>query len=76
MELEHGGLVKEEYQEIRTIFNNGREPIGLTNVVVDPFQELIWTGNQSVSELVGKCYKYKHVGDCLMVCEINWSFVV
>lgn len=46
--MEHGGF-KEEYQEIRTIYNNGREPIGLTNVVVDPFEELIWVGNQSVS---------------------------
>lgn len=46
MELD-GGL-KEEYQEIRSIFNNGREPNSLTNVVVDPYEELIWVGNQSV----------------------------
>lgn len=48
MELDHGGLVKEEYQEIRAIFNNGRDPCALTNVVVDPFEELVWVGNQSV----------------------------
>ncbi|XP_020913872.1 PAN2-PAN3 deadenylation complex catalytic subunit PAN2 [Exaiptasia diaphana] len=47
MELDHGGLVKEEYQEIRAIFNNGRDPCALTNVVVDPFEELVWVGNQS-----------------------------
>lgn len=51
--LEHGGL-KEEYQEIRTIYSNGREPSGLTNVVIDPFEELIWVGNQSVSHAPGK----------------------
>ena len=52
MELDHGGLVKEEYQETRAIFNNGREPNALTNVVVDPFEELVWVGNQSVRILM------------------------
>ncbi|XP_048584798.1 PAN2-PAN3 deadenylation complex catalytic subunit PAN2 isoform X2 [Nematostella vectensis] len=48
MELEHeSSVVKEEYQEIRTIFNNAREPLGITSVITDPFEELVWVGNQS-----------------------------
>jgi len=50
MEMDHGGLVKEEYQEIRAVFNDGREPSGITNVVLDPYEELVWVGNHSVSD--------------------------
>lgn len=58
MELDHGGLVKEEYQEIRAVFNNGREPGALTNVVVDPYEELVWVGNQSVSDFLRLKHDY------------------
>ena len=37
--------VKEEYQEIRSIFTGERS---ISSVVVDPFEELIWVGNHSV----------------------------
>ena len=43
----HG--IKEEFQEIRSIYNHGRDHIGISAVLIDPVQELIWAGNQSVS---------------------------
>lgn len=47
MDLNHGG-VREEYQEIRSVFNNGRDHSGITSVLFDSLEELVWTGNQSV----------------------------
>lgn len=48
MELNHGGaVVREEYQEIRSVFNN-RDHSGISAVIFDPLEELVWTGNQSV----------------------------
>ena len=47
MDLGHGG-VREEYQEIRSVFNNGRDHSGITSVLFDSLEELVWTGNQSV----------------------------
>ncbi|XP_073238938.1 PAN2-PAN3 deadenylation complex catalytic subunit PAN2-like [Porites lutea] len=47
MELNHGGaVVREEYQEIRSVFNN-RDHSGISAVIFDPLEELVWTGNQS-----------------------------
>ncbi|XP_027041539.1 PAN2-PAN3 deadenylation complex catalytic subunit PAN2-like isoform X1 [Pocillopora damicornis] len=46
MDLNHGG-VREEYQEIRSVFNNGRDHSGITSVLFDSLEELVWTGNQS-----------------------------
>ena len=48
MELNHGGAVIEEYQEIRSIFNSGRDHSGISAVLFDPLEELVWTANQSV----------------------------
>ncbi len=50
MDLNHGGaVVREEYQEIRSVFNSGRDHSGISTVLFDPLEELVWTGNQSVS---------------------------
>jgi len=49
MELNHGGnVVREEYQEIRSVFNSGRDHSGISAVLFDPLEELLWTANQSV----------------------------
>ena len=40
-------MVREEYQEIRSVFNN-RDHSGISAVVFDPLEELVWAGNQSV----------------------------
>ena len=49
MELDHGGgVVREEYQEIRSVFNSGRDHSGISSVLFDPLEELVWTANQSV----------------------------
>lgn len=49
MELDNGsGVVREEYQEIRSVFNSGRDHSGISAVIFDPLEELVWTSNQSV----------------------------
>lgn len=49
MDLNHGGaVVREEYQEIRSVFSTGRDHSGVSAVLFDPLEELVWTGNQSV----------------------------
>ncbi|XP_020628077.1 PAB-dependent poly(A)-specific ribonuclease subunit PAN2-like [Orbicella faveolata] len=48
MDLNHGGaVVREEYQEIRSVFSTGRDHSGVSAVLFDPLEELVWTGNQS-----------------------------
>ena len=50
MELDHGGsVVIEEYQEIRSAFSGGRDHAGISAVLFDPLEELVWAANQSVS---------------------------
>ena len=60
MEINHGGgVVGEEYQEIRSVFNSGRVHSGISAVIFDPLEELVWTANQSVG------IKWKmHEGKC------------
>ena len=41
--------MKEEFQEIRSIYNHGRDHVGISAVLIDPIQDLVWAGNQSVS---------------------------
>ena len=61
MDLNHGGaVVREEYQEIRSVFSTGRDNSGVSAVLFDPLEELVWTGNQSV----GTTYVNLHV--CLL----------
>lgn len=61
MDLNHGGaVVREEYQEIRSVFSTGRDHSGVSAVLFDPLEELVWTGNQSV----GTTYVNLHV--CLL----------
>lgn len=51
MDLNHGGaVVREEYQEIRSVFSTGRDHSGISAVLFDPLEELVWTGNQSVGK--------------------------
>ena len=51
MDLNHGGaVVREEYQEIRSVFSTGRDHSGVSAVLFDPLEELVWTGNQSVGK--------------------------
>ena len=58
MDLNHGGaVVREEYQEIRSVFSTGRDHSGVSAVLFDPLEELVWTGNQSV----GTTYVNLHV---------------
>ena len=49
MDLNHGG-VREEYQEIRSVFSSGRDHSGVSAVLFDPLEELVWTGNESVGK--------------------------
>lgn len=37
----------EEYQEIRSVFSGGRDHAGISAVLFDPLEELVWTANQS-----------------------------
>lgn len=49
MDLNHGGAdFREEYQEIRSVYHSGRDHSGISAVLFDPLEELVWTGNQSV----------------------------
>ena len=74
MELNHGGaVVREEYQEIRSVFNN-RDHSGISAVIFDPLEELVWTGNQSVG--LKRIDRKFGVVIMISVILINWAYLI